>query len=579
MTDPTELTPATPDPSRPVAFTGGPIPSSPSWWARWHRFVIGGVGLIAILAAAAAALLLVLKPTTTVDRMIPASTDVYGLVSLDPSATQKLNLLQAVHRFPDTNTDKKISDLLDKAFKDSGLTFSGDVQPWLGPQLGFALELPKDSGDPPTALLISSRDDTKAKAALTKLQTGTYGKNYHWQTKTYDGVTITVGTPTSETGTPGAYALVDHVVIISSSEDLIHQIIDTDRGRAARLIDSTDYKATFAKLPSDRLALVYVNGKSLITKLTSQATDLASPTMRALLPQGFNAQGIADASALQGIGLVLSARSDGIALDVAVKLDPSKLSASTKAALVQSGDASNVVAWVPPTAEGFWSATGLRQGIQATLDQLGRNDPSVQAETDEIGLTGPDGVLPHLTGDAGLEATVDASITPAGAIVLGTDDAASMQRFLGGILTLIGEGQTTATTTTSTYRGVKITTLDYHEPLLAGRWAPSYAVLDGMGIMASRRAELVAVINAHKDHHSIASDSTYEQASQASLTHPAGIFYLDAARLVAVIERSPMLTGSINSTAKADVAPVKAFILTGTTSQDAMLERLIVFIH
>jgi hypothetical protein len=580
MTDPTELTPPTPDPSGPITFTGGPVASSPSWWSRWHRFVIGGAGVAVVAAAAAGALILVLNPTATVEKIVPASVDVYGLVSLDPSAGQKLNLLQAVHRFPDTSTDKKISEQLDKAFKDSGLTFSGDVQPWLGPQLGFALQLPKDSGDPPTALLISSRDDAKAKVALTKLQTGKYGKDYKWSTKTYDGVTITVGSPTSASGKPGAYALVDHVVIIASSEDLIHQIIDTDRGRSARLVDSSDYKATFAKLPSDRLALVYVNGKSLVAKLKSQMSDLASPSMRSLLPQGVNNQGIADANALQGIGLVLSARSDGIALDVAAKLDPSKLSASTKAALLQSGDAGNVVAWVPTTADGFWSVTGLKQSIQAALDQVGNSDPSVKAGTDEIGLTGPDGVLPHLTGDAGLEATVDASITPAGAIVLGTDNAASMQKFLGGILSLAAENQTSATTHTSIYRGVKITTLDYHQPFLAGRLSPSYAVLDGMGILASRQAEVVAVINAHKDHHSIASDPTYVQASQASLAHPAGIFYLDLARLVAVIEQSPALgSGAIDSKAKADLAPLKAFIVTGTSSQDGMLERLVVIIR
>lgn len=579
MTDPSDLTPSTPDPSGPIAFTGGPVSAPQSWWSRWHRFVIGGVGVAVVAAVAVGALFLVLKPTLSVEKMIPASTDVYGLVSLDPSAGQKLNLLQAVHRFPDTSTDKKISDQLDKALKDSGLSFSGDVQPWLGPQLGFALQLPKDSGDPPTALLISSRDDAKAKVALTKLQTGKYGKDYHWSTKTYDGVTITVGSPTSESAKPGAYALVDHVVIISSTEDLIHQIIDTDHGRAARLIDSSDYKATFAKLPSDRLALVYVNGKSLVAKLKSQMSDLASPSMRSLLPQGLNTQGMADANALQGIGLVLSARSDGIVLDAAAKLDSSKLSGSTRAALQQSGDAGNVVAWVPATADAFWSATGLKQGIQAALDQLGSNDPSVKASTDEIGLTGPNGVLQHLTGDAGLEATVDSSIVPAGALMLGTDNAASMQKFLGGIVTLIKEGQPTATTTTSTYRGVRITTLDFHQASLAGQLTPSYAVLDGMGIIASRRAELMAVIDAHKDHHSIAADPTYSAASQASLSHPAGIFYLDVARVLAVVERSPMLSGSIDSKAKADLTPLKAFILTATASQDGVLERLIVFIH
>ena len=578
MTDPTELTPPTPDPSGPVAFTGGAV-SSPSWWSQWHRLVIGAVGVSVVLAAAATALFVVLKPATAVDRMVPAAADVYSLVNLDPSATQKLNLLQAVHRFPDTSTDKKINDLLDKAFKDAGLTFSGDVQPWLGSQLGFALQLPKDSGDPPTMLLISSKDDAKAQAALTKVQSGTYGKNYHWSTKTYDGVTITLGAPTSQANKPAAYALVDHVVVIATSEDLIHQVIDTDRGRAARLVDSSDYKATFAKLPSDRLALVYVNGKSLMGKLKSQMSDLASPSMRSIFPPSLNTQGIGDANALQGIGLVLTARSDGLVLDLAAKLDSSKLSASTKAALLQSGDASNVVAWVPTTADGFWSATGLKQGIQAALDQLG-TDPSVKSSTDEIGLTGPDGVLPHLTGEAGLEATVDASIVPAGAIMLGTDNTASMQKFLAGIMTLITEGQSRATTTTSTYRGVKITTLDLHQPYLAGRLSPSYAVLDGMGILASRRAELVAVIDAHKDHHSIATDPTYAAASKASLTHPAGIFYLNVAHLVATIERAPQLTGAkIDSNARANLAPLKAFIVTGTSSQDGILERFIVFIQ
>ncbi|HET9847643.1 MAG TPA: DUF3352 domain-containing protein [Candidatus Dormibacteraeota bacterium] len=578
MTDPTELTPPTPDPSGPIAFTGGSV-SSPSWWSRWHRHVIGGVGAAVVLAAAGTGLFLVLTPTTTVDKMVPASADVYGLVNIDPSATQKLNLLQAVHRFPDTSTDQKITDQLDKAFKDSGLTFSGDVKPWLGAQLAFALQLPKDSSsDPPTALLVASRDDAKAAAALTKLQTGTYGKNYRWQTKTYDGVTIMVGTPNAQSAKPGAYALVDHVVVIATSEDFIHQIIDTDRGRAARLIDSSDYKATFAKLPSDRLALVYVNGKSLVTKLKSEMSNLASPTMQSILP--LNSQGIGDANALQGVGLVLSARSDGVVLDLAAKLDASKLSAATKAALAQSSDASGVVAWIPTTAEGFWSATGIRQGIQAALDQMG-SDPSVQSSTDAIGLTGPGGVLQHLTGDAGLEATVDASLTPAGAMVLGTDNAAAMQKFFGGLLTLAAAEESGSKVVTSTYRGVKITTLDLHQPALAGTLAPSYAVLDGMGIVASRRAELVAVIDAHKDHHSIAGDAAYAAASRASISHPTGILYFNLARLVTTIERvAPQLGAStLDSNTRADLRPLKAFILTANSSQDGILERLIVFLQ
>ena len=597
MTDPSELTPHVPGsdsgagstppagssgsvpPTSPLTLVGG-APSSPSWWSRWHRFVIGGVAGLVVLAAAAGALLLILKPTTTIDKMVPASMDVYGLAYLDPSATQKLNLMQAVHRFPDTSTDQKIDDLLDKAFKDSGLTFSGDIKPWLGAQIGFALQLPKDSSQPPVAVLVATRDDAKAQAALTKAQHSTYGKGFMWQTHVYDGVTITVATPTSKTNNPGAYALVDHVVVIATSEDLIHQIIDTSRGRAARLIDTSDYKATFAKLPSDRLAFVYLNGQSLVTKLKSQLSDMASPSVRSLVPPGLNGQWLGDAAALQGVGIVLSARQDAIALDAAARLDTTKLSASTRAALSSSASADGLVAWVPTTADGFWSATGVNQGIQAALDQLGSSDPSVQAATDELGLTGPDGVLQHLTGDAGLEATVDPSITPAGALMIGTDNAASMDKFFAGVLTLVTQEQTRATTTTTTYRGVKITTLDLHEPLLAGGLSPSYAVVDGMGIVGSRRAEVVAVINAHKDHHSISADPTYMAARQASLSNPTGILYLNVARVVSTLERSPMMASAgLNSKTRADLAPLKSFIVTGTTSQDGILERIILFLQ
>ncbi|HVH64548.1 MAG TPA: DUF3352 domain-containing protein [Candidatus Acidoferrum sp.] len=597
MTDPSELTPQTPEsgtgsgstppagnsgsvpPTTPLTLVGG-LASSPSWWSRWHRFVIGGAATVVVLAAAAGALFLVLKPTTSVDKMVPASMDVYGLAYIDPSATQKLNLMQAVHRFPDTSTDQKIDDQLDKAFKDSGLTFSGDIKPWLGSQIGFALQLPKDSSEPPVAVLVATRDDAKAQAALTKAQNGTYGKGFTWQTHTYDGVTITVATPSSKTNNPGAYAVVDHVVVIATSEDLIHQIIDTSRGRAARLIDSSDYKATFAKLPSDRLAFVYLNGQSLVTKLKSQLSDMASPGVRSLVPQGLNGQSLGDAAALQGVGVVLSARQNAIVLDVAARLDTTKLSATTKAALSSSGSADEVVAWVPTTADGFWSATGISQAIQTALDQLGSSDPSVQAATDELGLTGPDGVLRHLTGNAGLEATVDSSITPAGAVILGTDNAASMEKFFRGVLALVAQEQTKATTTTTTYRGVKITTLDLHEPFLAGGLTPSYAVVDGMGIIGSRRAEVVAVINTHKDHHSIATDPTYTAASQASLSHPSGILYLDLARLVSTLERSPLVASAgVDSKTRADLAPLKSFIVTATTSQDGLLERLIVFVQ
>src|SRR5439155_1649332 len=118
-------------------------PPTRSWLARYRRLLIPAGGLVVVGAAAAAALVLVLTPRTSVEKMVPATVDVYAVANLDPSLSQKVNLLRAVHRFPDTSTDQKLGEQLDKALKDSGITFSGDIQPWLGAQVGLAVRIPQ----------------------------------------------------------------------------------------------------------------------------------------------------------------------------------------------------------------------------------------------------------------------------------------------------------------------------------------------------------------------------------------------------------------------------------------------------
>src|SRR3989454_10632773 len=249
-----------------------------SWFARYRRLLIPAAGLAVVSAAAAAALVLVLTPRTSVEKMVPATVDVYAVANLDPSVSQKMNLLRAVHRFPDTSTDQKLAEQLDKALKDSGITFTGDIQPWLGAQVGLAVRIPQGNADPPLAFFAVSRDDAKAASALAKIRTGSQGKKYVWHDTAYGGITITVGSPTASTKPSssglkaGAYAMVDHVVVIASSEALVREIIDADQGRSARLVDSADYKATLTKVPADRLALVYVNGQSVVSHLKSQLT-------------------------------------------------------------------------------------------------------------------------------------------------------------------------------------------------------------------------------------------------------------------------------------------------------------------
>src|ERR1700681_1794244 len=290
-----DLTPAPPDPAVPPSASIAPA-APQSWLLQRRRLLIPAAAVLALGAVSAAAVLLLVKPSGTVEKMVPATADVIAVANLDPSVTQKVNLLRAVHSFPDYKTDKAISDKLDAVLKGSDISFSGDIQPWLGSEIGFSARLNLGSAtDSPAAFYVVSRDDTKARAMLAKLRASKWAKDYQWKDETYSGITISVGTPKGSTsGKAGAYTIVDHVVVFATSCALVHEIIDTDQGRAARLVDSSDYKATLAGLPSDRIGVVYVNGKSLVGSVKQQMAT--TPALSLAL------KNINDVDALQGIG-------------------------------------------------------------------------------------------------------------------------------------------------------------------------------------------------------------------------------------------------------------------------------------
>src|SRR2546421_59963 len=483
-----DLTPPQPEPTPGAYPQQQPaLSSSPSWLTRYTLAVLSGTGVVLVAAIAVAAVLAVAKPNPSIEKMVPATHDVLLIANLNPSLAQKVNLLRAVHSFPDTKTDAAISTKLDEAFKDTGLSFTNDVQSWLGGEVGVSGKLNfESSADSPFALFATSRDDTKAKAVLAKLRSGSFGKKYTWKDETYNGITITSGTPTATSVKPVAYSLVDHVVVAASSAAMIHEIIDTDQGRSARMVDSAD----------------------------------------------FNATGRPDA----------------------------------------------VLRWIPKTSDGFLAFSNLDKSIKTLLDQYG-SDASVKASADAVGLTGPQGILPHLTGDLGVEVELGNNSIPSGAILIGTNDPAAMNAFFGklvGLAAATGQQKPGAGITRTTYRGTVITS--WTSSSLGGPGlAPSTADLDGMGIVASSPAEMRAVIDAHAAGSNITANPTYQAASAASLSKPAGIVFVNLERVVSALEKLPT-SSSIDTKTAAYLAPLKAFMLTATSQAGTAVERLFIAI-
>jgi len=554
----------------------GSLPPSPtrSWFARYGLIVISAAGALVVGTVTVAAVLLLAQPNPSVEKMVPATHDVMVIANLNPSLGQKVNLLRAVHSFPDTRTDTAIATKLDEASKQSGLSFTTDVQPWLGGEVGVSGKMNFESGaDSPYALFATSRDDTKAKAALAKLRSGTIGKKYTWRDETYNGISVASGTPTVTSEKPVAYSYVDHVVVLASSVSMIHEIIDTDQGRSARLVDSSDFKATMTLLPSDRVGMGYVAGKALVAGVKKQMTKPSTLGLPAL-------KSLDDLNALQGIGGAVSATGTGVAFDLAVKLDVNKLSPATRQAFTATGRPDAVLRWVPKSSDGFLAIANVDQSIKTLLAQYG-SDPSVQASTDAVGLTGSKGILPHLTGDLGVEVELGSNSIPSGAILIGTNDAAAMNAFFGKLAVLAsattGQQKPGAGITHTTYRGTVITSWSSPSLGTLPGLMPSYAALDGMGILASSPAEAKALIDAHAGGSNITADPTYQAASSASLANPAGIIYVNMARLVTVLEKLPSSSG-METTATAYLAPLRAFMFTATSQTGAAVERFFVAI-
>jgi hypothetical protein len=185
-------------------------------------------------------------------------------------------------------------------------------------------------------------------------------------------------------------------------------------------------------------------------------------------------------------------------------------------------------------------------------------------------------------------------VIPAGAVLIGTNDAASMSTFFRKLILTATEvaNQSTLLTPgtsspaqpfkTTTYRGIQITS--YAGALSgtpAAAFQPSYAVADGMGILASNLTEVKAVIDAHLGSSTIAGEPTYQTAMAGSLKQPSAIVYVNLGSLVDALRRFSAESGLsvVDTKSIAELAPLKAFILTASSKADAMIERLFIVIQ
>jgi len=507
-------------------------------------------------------------------KMVPSGADVYATAYLDPAAGQKLNLKSLAKKFSapgGRDLSATLDQSLEEATAGTGLSYTRDIKPWLGTQLAVAAHL---GGQIPEAVvLISSKDDAKAEATLRKARDRLLGESgLTWRQEDHGGVTVNIGSDPSG-ARQVAYAIVDHTVVLSNAGVLVDEVIDTAQGKHANLGDDDAFRDTVGGLPDELLGLAYISPSLLdkIPQLAGGGVPFAGlPTSAPSATTGI--PGLGQLSAFRGMGFSLSAESNGLALDLAVALDSSKLPAPAREALEAGGHENSVIAFVPKDAYAVFALTGFDQLAQSLIDQLGTLNPEIKQTTDQIGLT--TGVLSDLTGDIGLEYGPGPTQAPSGALLIGTKDEDASRRFLDRVAQFASQQSSdqSVSFTSETYKGVTIKVAQGAQVAEEGI-QPSYAVTSGMGIVGSSPDAVKAVIDAHDGDNIGSAPNFADAASSVDLSNSA-LLYVDVEALLSRF----LQPGSLPPEVETNLARLKAAVLDVSSSADTVTARVFVLI-
>jgi Protein of unknown function (DUF3352) len=517
-------------------WSEGHQPASTTRRARRWLVVLLATLLVVGGGGSAAAFLLMRGAGEELLQLVPASSEVVVTAYLDPSAGQKVNLMALADRFPALRDDQRIGeqvdDVLDSALEGTGLSHE-DVRPWLGSQVAVVVDVGANVDLPTVSFLVASKDDDAARKALDKALQSSLGTE---QTSEYRGAAMHIfGSGTSSVG----YVIVDHVVVLSNHSIGLTRVIDVSAGSALAIADDPAFHETISSLPEGKLGLAYVNPAEIVHRAFS-ATGLGVAG---------TAPGLDQLRAIRGVGATLSAHPDGLAFDVVVHMDPSKLDPATRLQLDQPVHENGVLGFVPADSYVVATQQGVDETLKQTVDQL-PTTPEAEGIRQRIGL---DDTLAALTGDLALEVG-PGGLVPAGAILIGVRDPAAVQFTLDGLADLVlaaqpraeapafGEGSglkrhdvlgaaPKATWRTSTYLDTTIRYLD--DPELSGTgFVPAYAVVDGAAIVASSPTEIRKVIDTGAGSEpNIGASSSYGRAV-ARVPDGGSIVYLDVAAMV-----------------------------------------------
>jgi hypothetical protein len=559
--------PVAPTWTEPVRATmRGPDPSAghpdPRRGLRWIVALVS-VAILAVGTFGGAVLLAGARADSTVARWAPADAVAYAEARGDLPGDQRQALGEFLSAFPgfadQTILDQKLDQLYERlvdAATESRQSWSADIAPWFGGQLGVAIGPLPDATSlaDEAALAAASRD--LAIATTTDPQ-----KAMAWVRATANEAGLTIDTADAG-GTEllvfdtqhrhMAAAATDDVLLVGDEASVRAALA---RGGADGLATDAGFRDAVAGLSDQQLALGYVDTAAVAAwlKTLPSASDRSPSAALSALPSWMSGGLRVESDALVMEGLRPRTAASPDIPDGPSRL-PDRLPAST-IALAETHDLAAAAA-AAMTAGG--DASGA-QRLDSMLEPIGGIE----------GLTG-------WAGEAGAVVVGSGTTALPGVVAIADDPtkAADLVRSLKNLATLAG-----LSPTTETVDGVSVVSVDLAGlPGMAGATVAkeplvvSWAASDDL-VIAGRGPEFVSEILSASSGRTLADVDAFRQAVDRVGARGQALTWvdLDAVEQLAVATLTPAERTTFDREVRPYLAPLGAFV--ATTSRDGDLER------
>lgn len=457
-----------------------------------HRLVIALVTLLGLAAGTVVAgyLLVFSASADRAAAMAPAGSAFYVNVYLRPSAGQQANLGGLIGRLPGfadaASLDAKIDQIVGNLLAASGIDYAADVKPWLGDQVAIA-GWPNGTDAPATAVIVAVKDRAAAESSVADL-IGEDGSRF--VPETHAGVQVQVA--------PGhAYAFVDEMLVVGTSADAVHAVIDA-AGGADALADSADFGQAMERVPDDHLAAVYVNPAAVAGAVGAEPGTAVS---------------------FGPVGAALVAERDGLRLSGSLSLDLDAVNGSARDRHALGTEPSSLAAWMPEGTIASVVAFGLGQTLADVSDGLGSTDEAddVLGMLDTLralaafgfGIDLDRDLLPLLGREMGIALTGVQDGMPTGLVLLRPDDAAAATDTLHGLATRLAEAG--GARDIDVRDGIEVTTV-----AIPDATSVAYAVVDGIVILGTSGDDIVEAVAAHRSGAVLAQSAAYRRTFEVA---------------------------------------------------------------